>query len=85
MLCAWGQYAVGLFEKEGFPLPARRVDVRKVSGDYLKRTPGSAETLVAELGLSFQPEGIGRAGERLGRLHALTEWLRVLALPRQAP
>ena len=81
VLCAWGPYAVGLFEKEGFTLPARRVDLRKVAGDYLKRTPGSTDGLVQQLGLAAQPEGMGRAGERLGQIVALTQWLRGLALP----
>ncbi len=79
VLCAWGGYAVGLFEKEGFALPERRIDIRKVAGDYLKRRPGSTEVLVAQLALAVQREGIGRAGERLGRLAALTQWLRGFA------
>jgi DTW domain-containing protein len=83
VLCAWGQYAIGLFEKEGFVLPARRIDLRKVCGDFLKRRPGSTEALMETLELTSQPEGMGRAGERLGRLLALTRMLQARAAPVQ--
>jgi DTW domain-containing protein len=74
--CTWGGYAAELFRAEGAMLPPpRTVDLRKVLGDYLKRRPGSAESLIAELGLSFRPYGAGRAGDRLGMLAALARWV----------
>ena len=35
VLCSWGLYGVGLILRERLPLPARRIDLRKVSGDHL--------------------------------------------------
>jgi DTW domain-containing protein YfiP len=75
VLCIWGHYATGLIKREDMPLPPRVIDIRKVVGDYLKARPGSAEDVIRKLGLSFQPYGAGRGGERLGMLVAITQWL----------
>jgi hypothetical protein len=85
VICSWGDYASGLFEAEGLSLGERRVDIRKVAGDLLKKRPGSLEELTAELGLAHAPLGLGRAGERLGMLVAVTEWLAEKARPDAAP
>jgi hypothetical protein len=77
VICVWGQYALELFRAEGAPVTDRLIDLRKVMGDYLQRRPGAPESLVQGLGLSFQPCGKGRGGERLGVLAALTRWLRI--------
>jgi DTW domain-containing protein YfiP len=81
VICAWGQYGLGLLRAEGVPLPERSIDIRKVMGDYLHRRPGCPTSLITELGLSWQPLGQGRAGDRLGMLAALTGWLRQKAVP----
>ena len=75
VICTWGTYARDLFVRERLSPFARWVDMRKVVGDFLKRRPGSIEALVAERGLSFEPVGSGRGGERLGMLRAVTRWL----------
>jgi hypothetical protein len=75
VLCVWGTYALGLMRRDGFVLPGRIVDVRKVAGDYLKAAPGGAEELIARLDLPWQAYGRGRGGERLGMLVAVTQWL----------
>jgi hypothetical protein len=81
VVCAWGDYAIKLFEAEGVALNAERVDVRKVVGDLRKQRPGSLESLVEELTLAHGPLGRGRAGERLGMLAAVTAWLAQRAQP----
>jgi hypothetical protein len=75
VVCFWGEYALELFRAEGADPGARLVDMRKVMGDYLQRRPGAPEALVAELGLAWQACGLGRGGDRLGVLVALTRWL----------
>jgi DTW domain-containing protein YfiP len=81
VICVWGQYALELLRAEGVTVPERSVDIRKVMGDYLHRRPGCPASLVTELGLSWQPHGQGRAGDRLGMLAALTSWLGQKAVP----
>lgn len=79
VLCSWGTYGLGLLAAEGVALPERRIDLRKVMGDYLQRRPGAPEALLAEFGLASEPYGLGRGGERLGMLVSLTRWLRAKA------
>jgi DTW domain-containing protein YfiP len=79
VICVWGHYALDLFRAEGAPVSDRIVDLRKVSGDYLRRRPGAPDALVHELALPWQPSGQGRGGERLGMLAALTRWLAARA------
>ncbi|HEY6878545.1 MAG TPA: hypothetical protein VI299_11030, partial [Polyangiales bacterium] len=75
VLCVWGYYALDLLVRErGRPYP-RVLDIRKIAGDFLKQKPGSLEALVAERGLHHAQLGEGRGGERLGMLHAVTQWL----------
>jgi DTW domain-containing protein YfiP len=81
VLCSWGDYALGLCEREGVPLPSERVDVRKVTGDVRKQRPGSLEELGESLQLVHEALGTGRAGERLGRLVSVADWLVRRALP----
>jgi DTW domain-containing protein YfiP len=76
VICHWGRYSIDLFAAEGGELRAARcVDARKVAGDYLQRRPGDPDVLARELGLDCRPLGIGRAGDRLGNLAAMTGWL----------
>jgi DTW domain-containing protein YfiP len=75
ILCVWGTYGMNLLRRHGASLPERILDVRKVSGDWLKRRPGSVEALVEDLALAYQTRGSGRGGERLGMLVAVTEQL----------
>lgn len=75
VLCIWGHYTLGLLQREDMPLPTRILDIRKVVGDYLKASPGSAEDVIAKLELPWQPQGLGRGGRRLGMLVAITQWL----------
>jgi DTW domain-containing protein len=84
VLCVWGTYALALYVREaGQPFP-RVLDVRKVVGDFFKLKPGSLEALVESRGLAFSPLGHGRGGERLGMLHAVTQWLIDEARERSA-
>lgn len=75
VLCIWGHYTLGLLQREDMPLPTRIIDIRKVAGDYIKASPGSAEDLTAKLELPWQSQGHGRGGQRLGMLVAITQWL----------
>lgn len=75
VICAWGHYGTGLVRREQGMLPDGFIDMRKVSGDFLRRRPGSAEDLIQHLNLHWQPCGSGRAGERLGMLLAITQHL----------
>jgi DTW domain-containing protein len=75
VICTWGNYASGLFERERGAAFERVIDTRKVVGDLIKKSPGSIESLIAERKLSWQPLGSGRGGERLGMLAAVTRWL----------
>lgn len=79
VVCSWGPYAAQLLEREAGALPAARLDLRKVAGDYLKRRPGSLEQMVAELALPWRPHGRGRGGERLGMLVAAARFLAAAA------
>jgi DTW domain-containing protein len=75
VICVWGHYAASLYLRERGGAFARIVDIRKVVGDFLKGRPGSVESVVAEQGLTYEPLGQGRGGERLGMLVAVTRWL----------
>ena len=75
VICHWGPYGTTLAEEAGLTLSERRIDIRKVVGDVQKKRPGSLEDVVRERALTHQPEGLGRAGERLGMLCAITESL----------
>lgn len=76
VICAWGRYVPDLLRRERGTLPPKVIDMRKVVGDVLRRRPGSAEDVIELLGLAWEPRGIGRCGERLGKLIAITEFLR---------
>lgn len=82
ILCVWGTYGVNLLRRHAAALPEHILDARKVSGDLLKRRPGSVETLVADLTLPFAVRGTGRGGERLGMLAAVTQHLVAKAAER---
>lgn len=75
VLCVWGHHALGLMQRDGMPLPERRIDVREVARDHLKSRVGTPEQLVERLGLAWQPIGRGRGGRRLGMLVAIVRWL----------
>jgi len=79
VLCIWGHHSLGLLRRDDLTLPRRVLDVRQVAGDFLQSRPGSPEELVERLGLSWQPHGRGRGGERLGILVAITRWLSASA------
>jgi DTW domain-containing protein YfiP len=79
ILCVWGTYGVNLLRRHHNALPEHVLDVRKVTGDWLKRRPGSVETLLDELALPYQSRGSGRGGERLGMLVAVTRHLAARA------
>jgi DTW domain-containing protein YfiP len=81
VLCSWGLYGVSLMLREQLPLPSRRIDLRKVSGDHLKARPGSGEDLCARLSLGWYSLGAGRGGERLAIAVAITRMLAQSALP----
>ena len=81
VLCIWGHYTLGLLQREDMALPTRIIDIRKVAGDYIKASPGSAEDLTAKLDLPWQSQGHGRGGQRLGMLVAITQWLVNAARP----
>ncbi len=85
VLCTWGHYATGLMKREGMVMPGRAIDIRKVAGDYLKARPGSAEDVIHKVGLTWQPYGLGRGGNRLGMLIAITRWLVEAAQRGQRP
>jgi DTW domain-containing protein YfiP len=73
--CICGHYTLGLLQREGMPLPTRIIDIRKVAGEYIKGSTGSAEDLIAKFDLAWQSQGQGRGGQRLGMLIAITQWL----------
>lgn len=75
ILCVWGTYGINLLRRHHTTLPERILDARKVSGDLLKRRPGSVEDLVEALALPFQACGSGRGGDRLGMLVSVTRHL----------
>ena len=72
VLCSWGEHATDLYRMQGGALPERKVDLRKVVGDYFKCRPSGLEDAMARLALEAEPYGVGRAGERLGMLAAIT-------------
>lgn len=75
VVCVWGHHTLGLLRREDMKLPGRVLDLRRVAADYLETRPGSAEALVERLGLQWHAQGLGRGGERLGMLIAITRWL----------
>jgi DTW domain-containing protein YfiP len=75
VLVTWGEHALGLYLAQGGALPERRVDLRKVVGDYFRCRPSGLEDAMVRLELSSEPCGQGRAGERLGMLIAITQRL----------
>ncbi len=87
VLCVWGHHGLSLLQRDALPLPRRILDLRSVAGAHLSARPGRAEDLVARLDLDWQPLGLGRGGERLGMLVAITRWLvaAAQASPDAAP
>ena len=75
VLCSWGTFATGLALAAAFPLPGTRLDLRKITGDLLRLSPGSVEDATRRWGLAAQRLGAGRAGERLGHLVAVARHL----------
>ena len=75
VICAWGSYTLNLLRREGVRLGEQVLDLRKLVGDFLKRSPGSLEDFVQASALSFRPLGRGRGGERLGMLAVVVDWL----------
>jgi DTW domain-containing protein YfiP len=85
VIVGWGHYAAGLFEREGGTLPSCFVDLRRLVASELHEKPRALEErarLHAEVG---PPLGVGRAGERIAQLRALTEALLEGRLRRVAP
>jgi DTW domain-containing protein YfiP len=81
VLCHWGPYGTELAEDAGLTLGDRVIDIRKVVGDVNKKRPGSLEDVVLAQELNHVTLGLGRAGERLGMLAVITEWLAKMAKP----
>jgi len=79
VICHWGPYGITLAEEAGLALGARLVDIRKVVGDVQKKRSGSLEDVVTAQRLPHHARGLGRAGERLGMLAAITQWLAAQA------
>ena len=75
MLCVWGHHALGLLQRDALPLPGRVIDLRVLAGAVLGGRPGTLESLIERLRLPWRSLGLGRGGERLGKLKAIAEWL----------
>ncbi|HEY3447082.1 MAG TPA: tRNA-uridine aminocarboxypropyltransferase [Myxococcales bacterium] len=75
VLCSWGTFAADLARDAAFPLPGTRLDLRKITGDLLRVSPGSVEDATQRWGVTAERLGAGRAGERLGHLVAVARHL----------
>ncbi len=78
VLCSWGAFATDLAGDAAIPLPARRLDLRKIVGDLIRVSPGAVEDSTRRWNLVAERLGAGRAGERLGHLVALARHLGTL-------
>jgi DTW domain-containing protein len=75
ILCGWGYFASELLEAEGAPMP-ERLDIRRLTGNYLRRKPGEVVDCAALLGADVAPSAVpGRTGVRLGGLSAVVRAL----------
>lgn len=85
VLCSWGTYATKLFAAEGGYLPPVRLDIRQVARAYVNGRFGTLDELGGRLGVGSSPAlGLGRAGERLGQLVALTRFFEEAAAREDA-
>lgn len=84
VLASWGTFATDLARSAGVPLPARHLDLRKITGDLLQVSPGSVEDATRRWSLGAERLGAGRAGERLGHLAAVARHLASLRRGRKA-
>jgi DTW domain-containing protein YfiP len=80
VVCAWGHYATGLFEKLGISLPQQRLDLRHVARVYARGKVGTLDDLIARLGAAWSPpEAAGRAQLRLAQMTAIARHLHLEA------
>ncbi|MGC4115313.1 MAG: tRNA-uridine aminocarboxypropyltransferase [Myxococcales bacterium] len=75
VLCSWGTFATQMAAIARLPLPAKRLDLRKITGDLVRISPGSVEDATRRWELPTERLGSGRAGERLGHLAAVARHL----------
>jgi DTW domain-containing protein len=75
VLVGWGHYAAQLFAAEGGLLPERFLDLRRLLTRELRAKPGPLERCAVRHASVGAPLGLGRGGERLAQLVALTEAL----------
>jgi DTW domain-containing protein YfiP len=71
VLCVWGPFPLELARASGVELPRAWIDLRKVAGDLLQGAPGMMEDYLERHDLPWAPAGMGRGGERLGKLGAI--------------
>jgi DTW domain-containing protein YfiP len=80
VLCTWGRFTGDMLEAAGGELPARRLDLRQVVGDWLAAHPPAMAEFLRARGVTAAPRGAGRGGERLGQLVEVARFLRARAL-----
>jgi DTW domain-containing protein YfiP len=72
VICAWGDYAPLLFEREGGALPQARVDLRRAARLFACDRVGTMDAFCTQLALDpGEPRARGRAGRRLATLAAI--------------
>ena len=82
VVCSWGTFAVELARDARLPLPGALLDLRKVTGDVLRISPGSVEDATRRWSLDASAVGAGRAGLRLGHLVRVARHLGALRRPQ---
>ena len=86
VVCSWGHYPVGLFERTGGTLPTIRIDIRQVARVMVRGRVGTMDAATESLGIaptSIASLGRGRAGVRAAQLARIAADLsRVSGLAR---
>lgn len=75
IVCGWGTYSIGLFQKLGVPLPDPKIDLRRTARVFLGAAVGTMHDFRAKMEIEEPASRArGRAGRRLGELEAIAKY-----------
>ncbi len=79
VICSWGHYPVGIFERTGGTLPKTRIDLRQVARVLMKGRVGTMDAVLEKLAIGASSPigslGRGRAGVRAAQLARIVSHL----------
>ena len=76
VICGWGTYSIGLFQKLGAALPDPKIDLRRTARVFLGAPVGTMHDFRAKMEMKEPASRArGRAGRRLAELEAIVRFL----------